>query len=145
MFSLYHALVSRNLPSDLVENVTTATATATAASLHITGLSNSTVSPLRLLFENTTIDDVYNITSDLYRNATNLYGNVSDDSVRLLNNNTANNQTELSKELVKRAHVLDRTDVRVIFVFTFSLVFCFCFFGKYSRNALPLLWPSDSL
>lgn len=123
MSSLYHALVSRNVPLNQLENVT-------STPLHIPGYGNSTVALLRSLLENTTIDDVFNITSDVYRNATNLYGNFSDDSVRHFDNTTAANQTDLGKGLVKRDHVFDRTDVRVIFIITFSLVFCFCFFGK---------------
>lgn len=38
-----------------------------------------------------------------------------------------------SNESQKRDFVFDRTDVRVLFITLYSLVFCCCFFGKYTK------------
>lgn len=37
----------------------------------------------------------------------------------------------IEDELLKKDHVFDRTDVRVIFTIIYTLVFCFCFFGEF--------------
>lgn len=41
------------------------------------------------------------------------------------------NGTIQNDELLKRDHVFDRTDVRVIFTIIYTLVFCCCFFGEF--------------
>lgn len=131
MSSLYHALMPRTVPLIQLENVTTALHTAIGH--HGPTQTTTTISPMRSLFEYTAIDDVFNITGELYQNATNLYGNFSDDSSgKHFNNQAIDNRTvDDDKDLLKRDHVFDRTDVRVIFITMYTLVFCFCFFGEY--------------
>lgn len=79
-----------------------------------------------------TLDILFNTTSDFYKNTTNLFESsfTADNAVNIANNRT--NQTIADdEELFKRDHVFDRTDVRVIFIAMYSLVFCCCFFGKF--------------
>lgn len=44
--------------------------------------------------------------------------------------NLGNDSALMSNESQKRDFVFDRTDVRVLFITLYSLVFCCCFFGK---------------
>lgn len=81
-----------------------------------------------------TLDILFNTTSDYYyKNTTNLFeSNFANDTVINIDNNNGTNQTIADdEELFKRDHVFDRTDVRVIFITMYSLVFCCCFFGKF--------------
>lgn len=54
----------------------------------------------------------------------NLTVNISNDSSFISNLSSPNGS-------LKRDFVFDRTDVRVIFITLYSLVFCCCFFGKF--------------
>lgn len=40
--------------------------------------------------------------------------------------------TIMDEEPIKKDFVFDRTDVRVIFISMYTLVFCCCFFGKFN-------------
>lgn len=44
---------------------------------------------------------------------------------------TGSNLTHSFTNFVHKEFIFDRTDVRVIFITLYSLVFCCCFFGKY--------------
>lgn len=71
---------------------------------------------------------IVNATIDAYTaDTTNLFDGSTDDALKRLNN--ASNDTD--DGIQKRDHVFDRTDVRVIFIIIYSLVFCCCFFGEY--------------
>lgn len=85
---------------------------------------STTLAPIKSILEYT-FDDIFNATNE---NTTNLYSDSSDDSFNHYENHT--NQTIDDSELSKRDHVFDRTDVRVIFITMYTLVFCCCFFGK---------------
>lgn len=89
----------------------------------INDLMNGTLSSY--IDVNTTIA-VLNATIDSYADTTNLDNSADDVFNRL---DSPNNSTV--DGLSKRDHVFDRTDVRVIFTITYSLVFCCCFFGEY--------------
>lgn len=69
---------------------------------------------------------VLNATIETYADTTNLVDISIDDVFNRLENTS--NETDI---LLKRDHVFDRTDVRVIFTIIYSLVFCCCFFGKF--------------
>lgn len=49
---------------------------------------------------------------------------------RMPNTNNISNYTLIDDEPIKKDFVFDRTDVRVIFITMYTLVFCCCFFGK---------------
>lgn len=49
---------------------------------------------------------------------------------------TNNTTTTIADEPLKKDYVFDRTDVRVIFITLYSLVFCCCFLGEYSTHLL---------
>lgn len=49
---------------------------------------------------------------------------------RMQNAGNVSNSTLLDDEPFKKDFVFDRTDVRVIFITMYTLVFCCCFFGK---------------
>lgn len=78
-----------------------------------------------------TLDILFNTTSDYYyKNTTNLFGgSFVDGNVVSIDNNRTNQTIADDKELFRRDHVFDRTDVRVIFITMYSLVFCCCFLG----------------
>lgn len=122
LYKMLRSVVAENLPMIQMENVTTA--------LQVFSQHGPTLAPMHPVFEFTTIEDVFNVTNEFYHNATNLYGNFSDDNVKHFDNHTLNQTIVDDKELLKRDHVFDRTDVRVIFITMYTLVFCFCFFGK---------------
>lgn len=65
----------------------------------------------------------YNTTVNHNNNFGNLTLNVANDTSFISNLSSSN-------EPQKRDFVFDRTDVRVIFITLYSLVFCCCFFGK---------------
>lgn len=56
------------------------------------------------------------------------FGNVA---VNISNDSSFISNLSSSNESQKRDFVFDRTDVRVIFITLYSLVFCCCFFGEY--------------
>lgn len=96
--------------------------------LNVTETTPTTTTSTSRALLATTLDALFNTTVDyLYSNTTKLYGNHYDD-----NNQTIAhaNQTIGEEELLKKDHVFDRTDVRVIFITMYTLVFCCCFFGK---------------
>lgn len=66
------------------------------------------------------------------------YTNYSNSSSNFLNYSDEQYNLSLSTE-----YIFDRTDVRVIFIILYSLVFCCCFFGKLltERNCRTLLLP----
>lgn len=71
---------------------------------------------------------VLNGTIDTFTaDTTNSFDLSNDDVLKRLDN--PSNDTD--DGLLKRDHVFDRTDVRVIFTIIYSLVFCCCFFGEY--------------
>lgn len=74
---------------------------------------------------------VLNTTIETYPDTTNLLDISIDDDFNRLDN--VSNETD---GLLKRDHVFDRTDVRVIFTIIYSLVFCCCFFGKFATQRL---------
>lgn len=55
------------------------------------------------------------------------YGN---GTVNISNDSSFITNLSASNESQKRDFVFDRTDVRVLFITLYSLVFCCCFFGK---------------
>ncbi len=57
------------------------------------------------------------------------YGNAT--MVNLANDSSFISNFSSSNESQKRDFVFDRTDVKVLFITLYSLVFCCCFFGKY--------------
>lgn len=67
-----------------------------------------------------------NATVETYADTTNFLDISIDDVFNRLSDNISNE----TDGLLKRDHVFDRTDVRVIFTIIYSLVFCCCFFGK---------------
>lgn len=71
----------------------------------------------------------YNTTANHNTGYGNITYNVSNDTSFIFN---------LSSpiESQKRDFVFDRTDVRVLFITLYSLVFCCCFFGKYTKNVI---------
>lgn len=82
-----------------------------------------------------TFDKAFNATTDNYKNATNLFDNLFDENSTHIDGYT-NHSIDI-EELLKKDHVFDRTDVRVIFITMYTLVFCCCFFGKSDeRNKL---------
>lgn len=76
----------------------------------------------------TTLDAIFNTTADYLsvENTTKLFENHFDESQTIV----PTNRSIDDEELLKKDHVFDRTDVRVIFITMYSLVFCCCFFGK---------------
>lgn len=69
----------------------------------------------------TSIDGIINNT-DLFTNATTVRNHYSD-----------NDTIVDDEELFKKDFAFDRTDVRVIFITMYTLVFCCCFFGKFTQ------------
>lgn len=55
------------------------------------------------------------------------YGNVTEGNANYSNDSYAYNDTF---NVQTREYIFDRKDVRYVFVTLYSLVFCFCFFGK---------------
>lgn len=59
-------------------------------------------------------------------------------------NATTHNQSKINDDALRRDFIFDRTDVRVIFISLYTLVFCCCFCGKFAvfqfilLNCLPL-------
>lgn len=130
MSSLYHASMPRNVPSIPLDNVTTALHTAVG---HHGSVASTIATSMSPVVEYTTINDLFNITSEFYMNTTNLYGNCSDDSsVKHIDNHTTANRTIYDRDLQEHDHAFQRTDVRVIFITIFTLVFCVCFIGEYT-------------
>lgn len=79
-----------------------------------------------------TLDILFNTTFDYYKNTTNLFErSLTEDNAISIDNNRTKQTIADDKELFKRDHVFDRTDVRMIFITMYSLVFCCCFFGKF--------------
>lgn len=78
-----------------------------------------------------TLDILFNTTFDYNKNTTNLFESSFIDDNAIDHNNRTNQTIADDEELFIRDHVFDRTDVRVIFIAMYSLVFCCCFFGKF--------------
>lgn len=97
----------------------------------IKALTNETLSSSKLIDTDTTYEiyAVLNATIDPFMDVTNLLDISSDDIFNNYNNHS--NETIENDELLKRDHVFDRTDVRVIFTIIYTLVFCCCFFGEF--------------
>lgn len=79
-----------------------------------------------------TLDILLNTTADdYYKNSTNLFESIFTDANAIsYDSNRTNHTITDDEELFKRDHAFDRTDVRVIFITMYALVFCCCFFGK---------------
>lgn len=132
MSSLLHALMPRAVPLIQLDNVTTGLHTAIG---HNDRTVTSTIATMRPFYEYTTIDDVLNMTSEFYNNTTSLYGNSSDDSSgKHFDTHTTANQTIDDDRDLQHDHAFQRTDVRVVFISMYTLVFCFCFFGEYAER-----------
>lgn len=97
----------------------------------IKALTNETLSSSKLINTDTTyaIYAVLNATIDPFTDVTSLLDISSNDIFNNYDNRS--NETIDNDELLKRDHVFDRTDVRVIFTIIYTLVFCCCFFGKF--------------
>lgn len=93
-------------------------------------LPNETLSPSNSRSTDATyaIYAVLNTTIDPFTE-TNLLNFSSNDIFNQYDNHS--NGTIQNDELLKRDHVFDRTDVRVIFTIIYTLVFCCCFFGEF--------------
>lgn len=77
---------------------------------------------------------VLNATIDPYATDTTNLFDISNDDIFNRLDNADNDTADGADGLQKRDHVFDRTDVRVIFIIIYSLVFCCCFFGEYKLN-----------
>lgn len=98
---------------------------------HLMNTSDSFNNNNVLYDQSTTTKSVVTDTLDILFNTTNLFeSSFVDDNAISIDNNRTNQTIADDKELSKRDHVFDRTDVRVIFITMYSLVFCCCFFGK---------------
>lgn len=63
-----------------------------------------------------------------------LVNNLTANDTTLINENFNNNSTtnfNFTNVIPKKDFVFDRSDVKIIFITLYSLVFCCCFFGKY--------------
>lgn len=96
-------------------------ATATESSLF-----NATQSDLTTLKESSYDGDYANIFDQL--------ANATKQSPFTTEIYFSKNDSLIDEELFKKDFVFDRTDVRVIFITMYTLVFCCCFFGE-SNNA----------
>ena len=75
-------------------------------------------------------DIIYSTTDSFVRMfLTTEYLNVNDSSDNVNSNFSDANTTFLYHEPHKE-YIFDRKDVRYVFITLYSLVFCFCFFGK---------------
>lgn len=62
-------------------------------------------------------------------------------TVNVLNDSSFMSNSSSTNESQKRDFVFDRTDVRVLFITLYSLVFCCCFFGKYFCDGIFSAFP----
>lgn len=53
------------------------------------------------------------------------------------------NETSLHDISLNEEYILDRTDVRVIFITLYSIVFVFCFIGKWSSRSRSIKLPIE--
>lgn len=53
------------------------------------------------------------------------------------------NETSLHDISLNEEYILDRTDVRVIFITLYSIVFVFCFIGKWSSRSKSIKLPIE--
>lgn len=63
-------------------------------------------------------------------NGTDFFINLTSTATTSNHFRSANETTMDDDELMKKDFVFDRTDVRVIFITMYTLVFCCCFFGE---------------
>lgn len=71
------------------------------------------------------IENATDVIYDNSSNSNNKYNIESDNQTFVPNNDTYDFKTE------QKEYIFDRKDVRYVFVTLYSLVFCFCFFGKF--------------
>lgn len=97
----------------------------------VKALINETISSSKLTSTDTTyaVYAVLNASIDPFTE-TNFLDFSSNDIYNHYDNHS-NGSTIQNDELLKRDHVFDRTDVRVIFTIIYTLVFCCCFFGEF--------------
>lgn len=99
--------------------------------------------------DNTENDIIYSTTDTFVRMfLTTEYLNVTDSGDNVNSNFSDANSTFLFHEPHKE-YIFDRKDVRYVFITLYSLVFCFCFFGKWlfwliAQNLLQLEFRSGN-
>lgn len=102
-------------------------------------------------YVNSINEQIISLDDSIITNATNISGNATDTYIDIYNatilsrmvngssgsgigsNNFSNSSFTDDDEPFKKDFVFDRTDVRVIFITMYTLVFCCCFFGKYKQ------------
>lgn len=121
MSSPHRSFMPKSFPLFQLEN-------STAAQSAVIYNHSTTLAPIKSILDYT-LDGLFNATNEFYKNTTNVYGDLSNENITRFENHT--NQTSDGDELFQKDHVFDRTDVRVIFIVMYSVVFCCCFFGKF--------------
>lgn len=116
--------VDRTVFISLIGSTLAASTTSIApTTINVLSSSSTTISNESSITSSNSVDGLLNGT-DFFMNLT---------STATTSNHYRTNESTIdgSDEPIKKDFVFDRTDVRVIFITMYTLVFCCCFFGEY--------------